>query len=135
VTGGVDPEVTLVESIVALYDHETWVADLDILGSLAKVARFQSGCNEERHTKRSRLTRNKIWTSIDNWDELFDQPSSAKGKNVGVLRAHGNWLARLAAAVLSVQKGYRTIVLPQRELCQYCVEQDGSKELPQVCIL
>jgi hypothetical protein len=135
VTGGVDPEVTLVESVVALYDHETWVADLDILGSLEKVARLQSGCIEERHTKRARHTRNKIWTSIDNWDELFDQPNSAKGKNVGVLRAHGNWLARLGATVLSVQKGYRTIVLPQRELCQYCVEQDGSKELPQVCIL
>jgi len=132
VKGSVDPELTLIEAIVALYDHDAWVADLDTLGSLEKVSRLQSGCDEERHKKCARLTRKTAWTSVDNWDELLDQPNSAKGNSVGVLRAHGNWLARLAATALSVQKGYRTVVLLQKELCQYCIEQLGPKQLPQV---
>jgi len=135
VKGGVNPELTIAESIVALYDHDAWVADLDILGSLEKVSRLQSGYGKERHKKRARLTRKTTWISVDNWDELFDQPNSAKGNSVDILRAHGNWLARWAATALSVQKEYRTVILPQKELCQYCIEHHGPQKLSRICTL
>jgi hypothetical protein len=53
--------------------------------------------------------------SVDNWDEFLEVPSDG----ILVIRAHGNWLARLAFTVLSVNRGVRTIVLPN-DVCWAC---------------
>lgn len=43
--------------------------------------------------------------AIDNWQELLDAPDEA-----AVIRAHGNWQARLAATAVSVELGHSTIL-------------------------
>jgi hypothetical protein len=53
--------------------------------------------------------------SADNWDEFLEAPSDG----ILVIRAHENWLARLAFTVLSVNRGVRTIVLPN-DVCWAC---------------
>ena len=53
--------------------------------------------------------------SVDNWDEFLEAPSDG----ILVIRAHENWLARLAFTVLSVNRRVRTIVLPN-DVCWAC---------------
>jgi hypothetical protein len=53
--------------------------------------------------------------SVDNWDEFLEAPSDG----ILVIRAHENWLARLAFTVLSVNRGVRTIVL-SNDVCWAC---------------
>jgi hypothetical protein len=53
--------------------------------------------------------------SVDNWDEFLEAPSDG----ILVIRAHENWLARIAFTVLSVNRGVRTIVLPN-DVCWAC---------------
>ena len=133
IAGGVDAQVTLVESLVSVHDKGEWIADLDVLGSLSnQLLRLDhkdcqhAGLSEQMPKGYSRLT------SIDNWDELLDPPDLCKG-NLGVIRAHENWLARLAAACVSVQKGYRTVVSSSGNVCLRCMKPDP--EAPQICVL
>jgi hypothetical protein len=67
-------------------------------------------------------------TSVDNWDELIEAPS------VGIIavRAHKNWLARLAATELCVKHDFAPIILPEEPYWLCCsvstVREDGSVE-------
>ncbi|CAM6003035.1 unnamed protein product [Sphagnum balticum] len=55
--------------------------------------------------------------SIDNWQELLDNEDLT-----GVLvRARGDWLARLATAAVSVKRRHQTIILPDSVCCE-CVK-------------
>ena len=136
--GGVDAEVILVESLVSVYDRGNKVADLDVLGSLSKpfLQRLNKCTCSERASKRVRTTR---LISIDNWEELLDSPTHRE--KVGVVRAHGNWIARLAATCISIQKGYRTILLSKPPVCSVCVDdlfaadRKNKDRLSQICIL
>jgi hypothetical protein len=85
------------------------------------------GCNcraiENNSKKRKHLPRfDEIFRSgrphlisVDNWDEFVEAPLDG----ILVIRAHENWLARLAFTVLSVNRGVRTIVLPN-DVCWTC---------------
>ncbi|KAH8747402.1 hypothetical protein F5882DRAFT_311969, partial [Hyaloscypha sp. PMI_1271] len=130
--GAVDAEITMLESLVSVYDQRNWVADLDILGSLSKpeFRRFQTPrCTHDPATDiiQKQSVASQIGTltgqnlvSVDNWHELFDPPDSLGEMNVGVFRASGNWQARLAATSISIQLGHKTIVLPSVPLCTLC---------------
>jgi len=63
---------------------------------------------------------------VDNWDEFLETPSDG----ILVIRAHGNWIARLAFTVLSVNRGVKTIVLPN-DVCWGCCKasiEDGPRD-------
>ena len=102
--GGRFTEAFFIEAVVSVHDRGKWIADIDVLGAYkSPLLRFLStGCC---NTKPSLTTPGFYLTSIDQWEELLDQP----GK-YAIVRAHRNWQARLAAAVISVKLGNRTLV-------------------------
>jgi hypothetical protein len=130
--GAMDAEAIMLESLISVYDRKRWIADLDILRSLAD----QQHSNFLRlrpcaHGDRAIMSLETLVTysdpaiteivSIDNWDELLDPPESLGKTQVGVIRACNNWHARLATMSVSVQKKHNTFVLPSHELCKYCL--------------
>lgn len=135
--GGVDAEVTLVESLVSVYDRGNKVADLDVLGSLSSpfLQRLDECTCSQKASKRLRTR----LISIDNWEELLDSPNHRE--KVCVVRAHSNWIARLAATCISIQKRYRTALFSKPPVCSVCVgglfaaKGGPTDQSPQICIL
>ena len=110
--GAQDDPIYFLEAPISILDGGKWMADLDILrtfraSDFCRVKTAQcSGCHH-----RDNLT---TLVSIDRWEELIERPIEA-----GVVRARGNWQARLAATALSVQQGHNTVVLP-KDFCWKC---------------
>jgi hypothetical protein len=141
--GACDSTVYVLEAQVRVYDSGSWVGDLDVLSALdsPNLKRPRCQCREQGAAHHAGLQRThspdseedeakaRTWdddmafdfASIDRWEELLQPPP----ERVGVIRAHRNWLARLAAASLSVQKGYTTLVLP-RKICWSCMGNIAS---------
>jgi len=117
-----DKEAFFLESLVSVYDQEKWVADLDILKTIRDPL-FSRHQNSPRcsHVIDENTYDYEDLVSIDNWDELLD-----KEDMTGVVRARRNWLARLAAAAVSVKQRHHTIILPN-PVCWDCVELHTSK--------
>lgn len=73
------------------------------------------------------------------WEELLDSPNHRE--KAGVVRAYGNWIARLAATCISIQKGHRTILISKSPVCSACVDgvfaadRKQEEQSPQICIL
>ncbi|UPL01886.1 hypothetical protein LCI18_013279 [Fusarium solani-melongenae] len=120
-----DTQVRVVETVISVYDRGEWVADLDVLAlydpalagyeyvrRLDEVARCKK--SPPQHQEGERLT------SIDNWEELINLPADIGIHHVGVVRAKDNWLARVATACVSAQKGFRTVILPSSDICWSC---------------
>jgi hypothetical protein len=124
-------EASYVEAVVSAYDSRKWIADLNVLGVFRQTEKrlrprafsdnsagngsmtlwkIPRDCNhsgpEKEHTANFDL--NAPLTSIDNWDEFLDPPT-----NNGVIRATGNWLARIAVTAIAAQKGFIVIVAPE----------------------
>ncbi|KAF2247598.1 hypothetical protein BU26DRAFT_520702 [Trematosphaeria pertusa] len=118
--GAIDKDLSLVETLVQVYERDRWVADIDVLPlfnpSNDLIRRNQVSCAgcSNHHNLPHRLL------SVDNWEELLDVPEGLGKSNIGVVRAYDNWLARLAAACVSVQKGYRTVINPTKAVCWHC---------------
>ncbi|KAL8636964.1 MAG: hypothetical protein Q9226_009180 [Calogaya cf. arnoldii] len=138
----IDQSATLVETLVSVFDGERWVADLDVLTALGSdmVTRFacknnpaMSGVSRVCHGSFDQVFQNaNSMVSVDNWEEFLDQSEDA----IKIVRAHGNWLARLAFVVASVQQRRRPLILPP-DICWSCFkEQMSSVPAPhQVSIL
>jgi len=60
-------------------------------------------------------------TSIDCWAELLDEP-----KNTTIVRAKGNWLARLAVTVVAFQKS-KKVLIASKEVCWERVKKIRSQ--------
>lgn len=144
----IDRPINLIESLISVYDRGKWVADLDALKAFypdkAPPSIYRQICNssstsEEDHiscAQQSKLTFLEACdssprlrsTSIDNWEELLDPPSTG----TIVVRAHKNWLARLALTAICVNSGFGTIILGN-EACWSCcaglmIKTDASKK-------
>ncbi|KAH7395409.1 hypothetical protein BKA64DRAFT_643248 [Cadophora sp. MPI-SDFR-AT-0126] len=65
--------------------------------------------------------------SLDNWEDIIER----EDMNC-LVRANGNWLARLAATVLSVAQGHETIVL-SNPICWGCVNQKHRGATTYIC--
>ncbi|KAK2761255.1 hypothetical protein FQN54_001777 [Arachnomyces sp. PD_36] len=141
-TGGIrtiDKEVNIIESIITIRDRGVFVADLDILsiqhGNLVNLSTDQKcpGSHDDNEEY--------DYTSIDNWEELLDAPVS-----VGIFRAHGNWVARLAAASILSRRGldYCTGIFDKKKFCLKCLESQyqvsahdldkSETHMPSICI-
>ncbi len=111
------------ESVISIREAGRWVGDVDILRSLRdeRISRLrpQSPCS---HPKDEPL--DSRLTSIETWDELRD----CQYGNV-VVRAHANWVARLAIAAFlaqEVRKGnfqIENIVVCPKQVCWKCTEK------------
>jgi hypothetical protein len=104
--GGRFVEAFFIEAVVSVHDSGRWVADLDILAALESSNLYslvqQPTCQE---SSPAGSVPDVEVTALDNWEELLDPP-----RNVSVVRAHGNWQARLAAANVSLMLGHPTIL-------------------------
>jgi hypothetical protein len=109
-----DVEAYYVEAAIGLYDRGKWVADLNILDVFNhRLSQIVPRCTQ--HPERSKpIDETSKYVAIDSWEELLDSPTE-----VGVVRARGNWQARLAAAALSIQRGHETRIVPE-STCWLC---------------
>lgn len=91
-----DQQVFFRESIVSVHHGGIWVGDVDVLQCLnCPLLRFTEsypckGCHHIEFIKK--------YISIETWKDIIDPPVRD-----GVIRAHGNWLGRLAVAVTYIQ--------------------------------
>ncbi|KAK5630380.1 hypothetical protein RRF57_006095 [Xylaria bambusicola] len=110
-----DTLVVLIESLVSINDKGTHIGDLDIMSMLGSeyITLFRTCSHREAIDTQTNL---EGLISIDSWDEFFDLPESTS-----IVRAYGNWQARLAIATASVQRRKRTLVLPQ-DCCLQCIQ-------------
>jgi hypothetical protein len=136
----IDHDAQVVEAVISVRDRGRWVADIDILEiDFQDMIRFKpvTSC-KGNHDQDYDFD----YTSIDSWEELLDEPGS-----VGVVRAHGNWAARLAAvSILSRNEagGHNFGVLGPEPFCLKCLEEEFEKPawnmldyestLPSFCI-
>ncbi|OTA61404.1 hypothetical protein K449DRAFT_331151 [Hypoxylon sp. EC38] len=109
-SGGRDVEAYFLETLISVHDREVWIAELDVLGALrSREDRLVRGflgsksCSCQPDSARG----TKI-ISIDNFAEMIVPPRQA-----GIIRANGNWQARLAAVPICIAKGYRVILKPE----------------------
>lgn len=138
-----DRQAVLLESVITVNDKGMDLGDLDILSALdsdlvVRVGSCVHGSNAGKHEDRTdyscvskkrfvRSSQDSSATSaslisLDCWDELLDPPTTSKS----VVRATGNWQARLAAMAACKQKGYRVRVLP-RKPCILCLEPEDGR--------
>ena len=103
-------EAFFIETRVAVHDGGSWIADIDVLSTFNSVnlhiAEPSPCCCTHCVLPSDPLVPGRQLISIDRWEELLESPLEA-----GVFRSRGNWLARLAAAAVSVKIGHRTILL------------------------
>jgi hypothetical protein len=119
--GAIDSDLTFVETLISAHDRGKWVADLDVLAIYKDNAHLlqryepEAGCSHDKSTEYPHQL-----TSLDNWEEILDVAEDFGHGNVGIVRANNNWLARIAAACVSVQLGHKTVVLPSNIDCWHC---------------
>lgn len=126
-----DMQAFFQEAIVSAYDGNVWIGDIDIVkalsststltkvpsecenGHLYDIQSLSIGTQPTRGKKRNALLKQIV--CADSWQELLD-----KANRPMVLRCYENWVGRLAVTSISVQLGYRTLVLPRRNCKNGC---------------
>jgi hypothetical protein len=123
--GNRDVQASYVEAAIGLYDRSKWVADLNVLDVFnPQLCRIIPECREHRSGQAMPIEKISEFVSIDCWEELLDSPTE-----IGVVRARGNWQARLAAAALAIQRGHETRIVPDH-VCWLCCL--ALKTLPDI---
>ncbi|RAH79976.1 hypothetical protein BO86DRAFT_390602 [Aspergillus japonicus CBS 114.51] len=131
----IDQDVMMVESVISVLDRGRWVADLDIRGidfeGLPRITTAPcqghgpiAPCPHQDHLPPvADDVAHRDYFSVDNWDELLDAPEGS-----GIVRAHGNWAARLAAvSILSQQgQGHSIGVFGPERVCFQCYQAEQS---------
>ncbi|KAL8655750.1 MAG: hypothetical protein Q9226_002922 [Calogaya cf. arnoldii] len=125
----IDRPARFIETLVQVFEGESWIADLDVIAALQSesISRFACGstligpinpspdCNKTFNEVFGDL---HAMVSIDNWEEFLEQSEVSDM----VIRAHKNWLARLAFTVTSVQQGRPLMLLPA-DPCWSCLSR------------
>ena len=130
-----DSELEVVETTLSVYERDKWVADLDVLNSMINLTSFPLAivlpCRECLQQKNGKMAQKGLLgenkpgvTAITNWTELLDPPETI----YSVVKASGNWEARLAASVIAVASGYHGRVLPDT-WCWTCVGKVPQKQI------
>ena len=120
-SGMKDDEIYLLETLLAVHEGGEWVADLDVLSSFLSRTYTTLGLCEQ-HTE-SQVGAKLEACCIDNWAELLEPPEA----RLGVVRACGDWQARLATFTIAVSTGNKVVVLPS-SICWDCVNSALSSE-------
>jgi hypothetical protein len=120
----IDKSAVLVETLISVYDKGTWVAEIDLLkASRSTLYRVQHASCTSTHKSVRTEDFNQAKAefpqlaavSVENWDELIEAPSTG----VIAVRAHKNWLARLAAMAVCIKQDFVPIILGY-EICWTC---------------
>ncbi|GAW24361.1 hypothetical protein ANO14919_139450 [Xylariales sp. No.14919] len=118
-SGGRDVEAYFLETLISVYNRKEWIAELDILGLVTNKNLKSSDdlprgktCNCKDNSARGGPT---VIIAIDNFAEMLVPPNQP-----GIIRAEGNWQARLAATALCLAKGYR-VVIKAPNTCLACL--------------
>lgn len=125
-TGEIDQQVFLIESVISVQDNGKWVADLDVL-SLERnefdIITFPCNCERGKRPPVNDIA------SLDSWEELLDPPPST-----AVVRASGNWVARLAAVAILVQKdlSHTITVTTDDDVCWKCLVEHYEEPEPHL---
>ena len=117
---GQDHHVFLRESVVSVYHSGEWIGDLDVLksldsGRLHRMSHARCSCSQSQASQEASL----LVTSVESWEDVLDPPSEGF-----VIRASGNWVARLATTSMLIQvmpegSGAGMIILPS-DMCWKC---------------
>ncbi|KAI1637271.1 hypothetical protein F4809DRAFT_605327 [Biscogniauxia mediterranea] len=123
-TGVIDQETFLLEAVVSVQDDGKWVADVDVLvleKNPITVMDYACQCDDTNEPFLMDVV------CLDSWEELLDSPPC-----VGVLRAKGNWAARLAAASILTQqeKGHCILAINGQRICWKCLNGHFSYPEP-----
>jgi hypothetical protein len=121
--GNRDSEAYFVETNVSVYDGGEWVGDIDIMSAQKTWPHFED-CGHDVEQRKRRVHLPKNMQTVDSWKAFLDAPVGA-----GVFRAFGNPMARLAAATLATQKGYKFHILGPNG-CWACVQHDVFPRQP-----
>lgn len=117
-----DSELFFLESPLSVYDRGKWVADIYVLTTLdnydLRRIKCIPNCKVEQSRKKEMRDPPRRLRSIDSWEEILEKPTTA-----GIVRAHGNWLARLAMTSFSIGRGYNTVLLPKADVCWACFNE------------
>jgi hypothetical protein len=121
-------EVLYAEAIVSAHSRGQWVADINVLSlytSDSKRGWWDLTWLEQRllpaschHDDVSRNDHSDfgLLTSIDNWPELLDRPP-----NTSIIRAKGNWDARLALSAVMRMKN-EDVIIASGDVCWACIK-------------
>ena len=116
-----DTLVVIVESLVSVNDRGKHLGDLDILSLFrSQHVVIMDNCSHTIAADNDSMVQNLI--SIDCWAEFLDLPRAT-----GIVRAHGNWQARLAIAAASSQRSKRTLILPQKPCIRCLSDRDDLR--------
>ena len=141
--GGRDREHFFLETVTSAYEGGTRVADVNLLRVAQEIQlpalpdifllrppllRFTP--DECEHSENERLDSSIFGqlTSLDNWFEVLDLPS-----NSAIIRARGNWMARLALAAMCIEKRLDLLIFSEN-ICWACardtleIDQGDSDE-------
>ncbi|KAI1088930.1 hypothetical protein F5B19DRAFT_485614 [Rostrohypoxylon terebratum] len=117
-SGGQDVEAYFLETLVSVHERGTWIAELDILKAFKScpdiLRRRLKGDLVTACACDTASARGPRIISIDNFAEMLMPPMKA-----GIVRARGNWQARLAAVSICLAKGYIVVLKPE-EMCWSC---------------
>ena len=118
-SGGQDADVYILETLISIHDGARWIADLNpmksVLGNASGMMfSLMLPCTNGFDMATTPVSQ---IISIDNWLQLIEPPE----ERLALVRDHNNWQARLAATALSVQKGFLTVVLPEK-VCWQCFD-------------
>ena len=128
-SGTRDEEIYLLETLLSVHEGGEWVADLDVLNSFSNRDRYTAIVLCEKFPD-SQMSSELEASCIDNWTELLEPPEA----RLGIVRACGDWQARLATFTLAVSTGNKVIILPNG-ICWDCVNGTLSSEIADEKIL
>jgi hypothetical protein len=114
----IDQGIFFLQSIVSLWDGGSHVADLNLLDvQRTELTRVRLACSCA--TPSTEIQGMDI-RCLNSWEDVIQPP-----QRMAVMRAHGNWSARLAAAAIFIQqgKGHTVGLLPPGPLCWKCLEK------------
>lgn len=114
-SGGRDVEAYFLETLISVYDKEAWVAELDVLGAMKSQGLVRRFLKADPCT--CSATGEYSLIAVDSYPEMFIPP-----RDWGVIRAEGNWQARLAAASICLAAGYKVVLKP-KHTCWICLQK------------
>jgi hypothetical protein len=100
--GNRDIEAHYAEVAIGVCNHGKWVADVNFLDIFRHKLSVIISRVQNSHESHAQEYDPSKFVSIDNWEELLDNPLE-----VGVVRAHGTWQARLRLLLLASNEDMR----------------------------
>ncbi|KAK8015592.1 hypothetical protein PG991_008480 [Apiospora marii] len=133
--GNQDVEIALIESVLSIRERGRWIGDVDVLPALRSNIIYRLGPQLPCSHSRTEAPQAHM-TSIESWDELREFSAG----NV-VVRAHGNWIARLAATAYLAQSAerdrrhsIRRITVCPSSVCWKCMDSYVAQHAANIYI-